>query len=138
MTLRRPLDQIAGCCWLPRFADKGRAYLAGELPFVYRLAFGHRLGVDGCFLRRFGVSRRQFLQAVADSSGDEALAEWFLALPSVNPASIETWNRFAPTLGAKGCPGYLTRHLLKWALYPRSVMRPVQSLFEAIEQDEHR
>ena len=90
MKLRHSSDQIAGCCWLPRFADKGRAYLVGELPFVYRLAFGHRLGVDGCFLRRFGVSRRQFLQAVAALSGDEALAQWFLTLPSVNAASIES------------------------------------------------
>lgn len=42
----------------------------------------------------------------------------------------------AAPLGTKGHPGYLTRHLVKWAFYPKSVMIPVNSLFEAIEQDE--
>ncbi len=40
------------------------------------------------------------------------------------------------SLGAKGHPGYLTRHLVKWVFYPKSVVTPVNSLFEAIEQDE--
>ena len=50
MKLCRPQEQIAGCCWLPRFADKARFYLGGRLPFLYRVAFGSRFGVDGHFL----------------------------------------------------------------------------------------
>lgn len=136
MTLPRPTDQIAGCCWLPRFAAKVRASLSKELPLVYRLALGSSLGVDGCFLRQFQLSHRQFVQAVKHSSSDEALAQWFRSLPSVTDASIKSWNRYAPLLGSNGCPGYLTRHLIKWVFYPKSVAHPVQSLFEAIEQDE--
>ena len=103
---------------------------------VYRLALGSSLGVDGCFLRQFQLSHRQFVQAVKHSSSDEALAQWFRSLPSVTDASIKSWNRYAPLLGSNGCPGYLTRHLIKWVFYPKSVAHPVQSLFEAIEQDE--
>ena len=135
--LHRPSDQIAGCCWLPRFADKARCYLAGDLPFLYRIAFGSRIGVDGYFLRHFRLSRRQFLQGVGSSGDEGALARWFLALPSITTSSIESWNRLAPTLGAKGYRGYLTRHMVKWVLYPKSVKQPVNSIFEAIEQDEH-
>lgn len=136
MTLPLPTDQIAGCCWLPRIAGKVRASLSKELPWSYRMALGSPRGVDGSFLRQFRLSYRQFVQAVEDCANDEALAQWFLTLPSVTNDSIASWNAHAPLLGSKGHPGYLIRHLAKWVYYPKSVTHPVQSFFEAIEQDE--
>ena len=136
MQLHRPQDQLGGCVWLPRFADKARLSLNGQLPFVYQLAFGSRFGVDGYFLRHFGLSIDQFLAGVRQSADNAALARWFLAVPGINPARIAEWNRFATFLGAKGHPGYLTRHLAKWLFYPKSVITPVGSIFEAIDQDE--
>lgn len=136
MTLHRPQDQLAGCVWLPRFADKARLSLNRQLPFVYRLAFGSRLGIDGAFLRHFGLTVPQFLVAVRRSEDNAVLAQWFLSLPAASPERITEWNRRATLLGAKGHPGYLTRHLIKWVFYPKSVTAPVNSLFEAIEQDE--
>jgi hypothetical protein len=121
---------------LPRFAAKVRASLSHELPWSYRLALGSPRGIDGSFLRQFQLSYRQFVQAIEASSSDETLAQWFRALPSVTDDSIASWNRHAPMLGSKGCPGYLIRHLVKWVYYPKSLIHPVQSLFEAIEQDE--
>ena len=100
------------------------------------MALGSPRGMDGSFLRQFRLSYRQFVQAVEESSNDEALARWFLTLPSVTDNSIKSWNRHAPLLGSKGHPGYLIRHLVKWVYYPKSVTHPVQSFFEAIEQDE--
>ena len=136
MQLPRPYDQLAGCVWLPRFAEKARRFLAQQLPLTYRAAFGSRLGIDGVFLRHFGLTVDQFLAAVRHSADNEALAKWFLALPAVTSERIARWNRRATLLGAKGHPGYLTRHLIKWVFYPKSVLDPVNSLFEAIEQDE--
>lgn len=137
MHLYRPQDQLAGCVWLPRFADKARLSLTQQLPFVYQLAFGSRFGVDGHFLRHFGLTLDQFLAAVRQSADNAALARWFLAFPGVSPAGIAEWNRRATLLGAKGHPGYFTRHLAKWLFYPKSVSAPVGSIFEAIDQDEH-
>lgn len=136
MQLPRPHDQLAGCVWLPRFASKARLSLARQLPFVYRLAFGSRFGIDGAFLRHFGLTVEQFLAAVRRSADDAVLAQWFLALPGATPPRIAEWNRRATSLGAKGYPGYRTRHLIKWIFYPKSVVAPVKSLFEAIDQDE--
>lgn len=136
MTLPRPSDQLADCCWLPRFAAKVRLSEAKQLPFVYRLALASSFGVDGSFLRHFHISQHEFFHAVAHSTNDEALTRRFRAQPSVDDSSIESWNCFAPRLGAKGHPGYITLHLIKWLFYPKSVAHPVQSLFEAIEQDE--
>ena len=138
MHLPRPQDQLAGCVWLPRFAEKARRFLAQQLPFTYRVAFGSRLGIDGAFLRHFGLTVSQFLVAVRRSEDSAALAQWFLSLPAASSERIAEWNRRAASLGAKGQPGYLTRHLIKWVFYPKSVMDPVDSLFEAIEQDERR
>ena len=103
---------------------------------MYRLALGSSLGIDGSFLRQFKISHQQFIHAVEQAPNNEALAQWFLTLPAVTDISITSWNRHAPLLGSKGCPGYLTRHLIKCVLYPKSVTHPVGSLFEAIEQDE--
>jgi hypothetical protein len=136
MIIPRPSDQLAGCCWLPRFAAKVRLAQAKQLPFVYRLALASSLGIDGAFLRRFRLSPNAFFQAVQQSPDDEALARWFRAQPSVTDASIAGWNRFAPRLGQKGHSGYHTFQLIKWLLYPKAVTHPVQSLFQAIEQDE--
>ncbi len=134
--LRRPQEQLAGCCWLPRFADKARLYRDGRLPWLYRLAFGSRLGVDGYFMRYFRLSPREFLAGVVRVGDDAALAAWFLNRPGVTSQRIAGWNELAPKLGARGHPGFVTRHVVKWLLYPKSVTQPVNSLFEAIDQDE--
>lgn len=136
MQLPRPQDQLAGCVWLPRFAEKARRFLARQLPLTYRAAFGSRLGIDGAFLRHFSLTLPQFLVEVRRSEDHAALAQWFLSLPAASPERITEWNRRATRLGTKGHPGYLTRHLIKWVFYPKSVMDPVNSLFEAIDQDE--
>lgn len=136
MILPHPSHQLAGCSWLPRFSAKVRLSLAKRLPFAYRLALASPVDIDRFFLRHFRLSRQQFFRAVEQSSDDEALVRWFRSQPTVTETSIKLWNRLAPRLGKKGYPGYLTRHLVKWVLYPKSIVHPVQSLFEAIEQDE--
>ena len=137
MHLHRPQDQLAGSVWLPRFAHKARLSLDRQLPFIYQLAFGSRFGVDGYFLRHFGLSIDHFLASVRQSADNAALARWFLALSGASPQRISEWNRRATVLGAKGHPGYLTHHLAKWLFYPKSVWSPVGNLLEAIDQDEH-
>jgi uncharacterized protein DUF5069 len=136
MHVRRPQEQIAGCCWLPRFADKARLYRSGRLPFLYRLAFGSRLGVDGYFLRHFKLLLLDFIAGVTNATDDQALAQWFWAHPGATAQRIADWNLFAPQLGTRGRPGFIIRHVVKWVLYPKSIRQPVNSLFDAIEQDE--
>ena len=136
MNLPHPRETLAGCCWLPRLAAKTRVYLQGEMPFSYRVAFGSPIGVDGYFLRHFKISRSQVVTAVRNAAHDDELVRWFLARPAVDKKSIAAWNELAPRLGTKGHPGYLTRQIVKWILYPKSVSLPVDSIFEAIIQDE--
>ena len=135
--MRKPTDQIAGCYWLPRFIDKARLWHSGELPFIYRLAFCSHWGFDGHFLRYFQLRKSDFLKAVQHAGNvDEAVITWFLAQPIVTSERIAGWNAFASQLGAKGYPGNWTFHMVKWVAYPKAVRRPVNTLFEAIIQDE--
>lgn len=135
--MRKPTDQLAGCCWLPRFIDKGRLWNSGTLPFFYRIAFCSLVGLDGHFLRHFHLRKKNFLNAVQESgSTDDGVRQWFLEQSKVTSARIAEWNLFAPRLGERGHSGYWTFHLVKWVLYPKAVVRPVNSLFEAIIQDE--
>ena len=136
MKLRRPQDEIVGCCWLARIADKVRASQKGDLPFLYRLLLGNPLGIDGYFLRHFGLSFPHVRQAVIDTKHDNDLAQWFLAQPNVNQDTIASWNEYAPKMGTPGYPASRLRHLFKWVAYPKAIQHPVNSLFEMIEQDE--
>lgn len=136
MQLPHPLARLADCCWLPRHIAKTRIYLRGELPFTYRAALGSRMGIDGYFFRHFGLNKTQMLAAIRARADDAAMAEWFLQQPGVTPARISEWNRFAPLLGAKGQTGYVTRQIVKWFFYPKSISHPVGSLFAMIAQDE--
>ena len=138
LKLRRPQDQLAECCWLPRLADKIHVAHRHQLPLLYRFALGSSLGIDGYFFRHFGLTFKVFRQAVQSTTNDEALAQWVTQQPHCTPETIHDWNRFAPQLGKRGHPGYFTRQLLKWVLMPKSVVHPVSSLFEAIEQDEQQ
>jgi hypothetical protein len=136
MQLPHPLARLAGCCWLARHVAKTRVLLSGELPFAYRIAFGKRTGIDGYFFRHFGLNKNDILAAIRARPNDAAVAEWFLQLPGVTPDRIATWNRFAPLLGVKGHPAYLTRRIVTPFLYPKARRQPVDSLFAAIAQDE--
>ncbi len=136
MQLRRPIDELASCCWLARMVDKVRASQHGDFPLLYRVSLGSPIGVDGYFLRHFGLSFRQFRNAVIENKNDENLAQWFLNQPGVNSSIIASWNAYGPKIGTPGYPASLLRHFIKWFVYPKSIRYPVNSLFEMIEQDE--
>jgi len=95
------------------------------------------MGIDGHFLRHFQIPKMVLLQNIDQSKGDDRkVATWFLSQSDVNSTTITSWNLFGPNLGKRGFPGYWIFHVMKWVLYPRAVTHPVNSLFEAILQDE--
>jgi hypothetical protein len=137
MQLPHPLSaRLAGCGWLERHVAKTRVFLRGSLPWSYRIALGSRVGVDGYFFRHFGLRKAEVLAAVRAHPAEPDLVAWFRGQPGVSADRIRQWNDLLPRLGAPGQPGHVTRHIVKWFLYPRSLRQPVASLVEAICQDE--
>lgn len=137
MQLRRPSARLADVCWLPRFIDKARAHLDGTLPPEYARRFGDSKGMDGAFLRHFGLTKEAFVEAVRASNGsDIAAAKWFYAQPGVTDAKVNEWNRTAPEFGRPGQPG---NEVFQWAMqniYKGAPYTGVESIFEVIEADE--
>ena len=119
-------------------ADNVRASQQEKFPLLYRVSLGSPIGIDGYFLRHFGLSFPQFRNAVIETRTDQDLEQWFLGQPEVHSLTISTWNNFVPKLGTPGHPVSILRHLIKWFVYPKSIKHPVNSLFEMIEQDEAR
>ena len=136
MNLRRPLDQLAGCGWLPRFVDKARQHLADTLPSDYRRAFGHALATDGAFLAHFQLTLADALAAIAQAPSDEGVARWFLTQPGVNPATIAAWNIRAPRFGEPGQPGERAFRFAMKTIYASCIDPRVNSAFTAIAWDE--
>ncbi len=137
--MRSPLEKLAGCLWLPRITDKARLESAGQLPGDYRPFLGHPRGMDGHFLRHFGLSRKKTLSTLGTLSGDEAVEQWFLSQPGVSGKSIREWNVFAPNIGRTGQPGEKELHwLLEHIFGGTAPSGTITSMFEAIAWDEQR
>ena len=137
MQLRRPRARLADVCWLPRFIDKARAHLEGTLPPEYERRFGNSKGMDGAFLRHFGLEKEAFVEAVRASNGsDIAVAKWFYTRPGATDEKVNEWNRIAPEFGRPGQPGH---EVFNWAMqniYKGAPYTGVESIFEVIEADE--
>lgn len=137
MKLRRSTERLADVCWLPRFIDKARAHLDGTLPEEYRRRLGSPRGLDGAFLRHFGLTKETFLDAVrASDDSDVAVAKWFYAQPGATDKKVEEWNALAPELGKPGQPGF---EVFQWAMehiYQGAPYTGTESIFEVIAADE--
>ena len=139
MKLRAPADRLVDTCWLPRFVDKARLSLAGELPKDYADRFCDRRSIDGVFLHHFELNRESIIEAVRVSEKDDArMGEWFLTQPGVTAATISSWNQLGPLIGKPGQRGHeIFRSAIK-ERYPDAPYTGVESAFEVIDADEGR
>ncbi len=101
------------------------------------MLLGHPRGVDGHFLRHFGLQKENALQTIAALQNDEAVERWFAQEPGVTDASVAAWNELAPMLGKKGHPGENELQFAWKKFYGRvEEPCPAETLFELIERDE--
>ena len=134
--LRGPREMLAGCIWLARLTDKVRLHRLGKLPDGYTPFLGHPRGVDGHFLRHFGLSRRD-LDAIASAGDDRGVEQWFLSHPNASKDRIESWNQLAPNLGRAGYPSVAElQYVIDHVLAPDARGSEISTLFDAIELDE--
>ena len=137
MKLRGPHEQLAGTCWLPRFIDKAKLFLAGELPQDYADGFCNPRAMDGVLLNFFALEKDSFIEAVRDAGGgDEPMGNWFRAQPQATAKRIRDWNELAPRIGAPSQRGYEIFSARVRERYPDVPYTGVESAFEVIEADE--
>lgn len=136
-SIRGPREMLAGCVWLARLADKVRLHHAGRLRDDHVGFLGHPRGVDGHFLRHFGLSRSTAFAAIIEAGDDAGVERWFLGHPNAFQEEIASWNLLAPNLGRTGFPGAKElQFVLLRVLEPEARVPGISTLFEAIELDD--
>jgi hypothetical protein len=71
---RIPRETMAGWVYLPRFIDKIRLHLAGQLPPDYQENFTR--GFDGQWLKAAGLTSETFIEVVKNSITDGQVCDW--------------------------------------------------------------
>jgi len=74
---RSPRETMCGWMHLPRYIDKIRLHLAGNLHADYQPNFGK--GFDGSWLKAAGIAHEQFVEVVKGTITDGEVADWVLA-----------------------------------------------------------
>jgi hypothetical protein len=74
---RSPREAMAGWSYLPRYVDKIRLHLAGQLHPDYQDNFGK--GLDGKWLTAAGVTHEQMIEVVRNSITDGQVCDWVRA-----------------------------------------------------------
>ena len=134
MKLPSPRETLAGCVWLPRILGKAGLLQRGGLPPDYEARFCHQDGIDGFFLRHFGLEKKDILHAA--SLGDEEAARWFLAIPRNSEIQIRKWNEIALNLGRSGYPLAERFPVAKATVYAHVKSEGMTTVFELLEADE--
>lgn len=74
---RSPRETMNGWMHLPRYLDKIRLHLDGQLHADYQPNFGK--GFDGAWLKAAGLTHEQFLEVVKATLIDGQVADWVRA-----------------------------------------------------------
>src|SRR5881397_4070415 len=73
---RSPRETMCGWSHLPRYIDKIRLDLAGQLQADYQPNLGK--GFDGAWLKAAGLTHEQFVEVVKNTITDGEVADWVL------------------------------------------------------------
>ena len=73
---RSPRETMCGWLHLPRYLDKIRLHLAGQLHADYQPNFGK--GFDGAWLKAAGLAHESFIEVVRGTLCDGQVADWVL------------------------------------------------------------
>lgn len=84
---RSPRETMCGWIHLPRYIDKIRLHLAGQLPPDYQPNLGK--GFDGLWLKHAGLTHEQMVDVVHRSLTDGQVCDWVRTHAPKTPAEKE-------------------------------------------------
>src|ERR1700733_1016580 len=104
---RSPREVMSGWVYLPRFVDKIRLNLVGQLHPDYQENFTK--GFDGAWLKAAGVTAEQVIEAVRNSTTDGEVADWVAQNVKKSEAEKTAFSAFLLNRGTEG--GEVTERL---------------------------
>jgi hypothetical protein len=96
---RSPREMMDGWVHLPRFIDKIRLHLAGQLHSDYQDNFTK--GFDGAWLKAAGVDAAKIIEVVKQSVTDGQVCDWARQNVKKTAAEKAEFNKFASTYGTQ-------------------------------------
>jgi hypothetical protein len=97
---RSPRETMCGWVYLPRFIDKIRLHLAGQLPADYQENFTK--GFDGAWLKAAGVTAEIMIEVVRNSITDGQVADWVANHVKKSDAEKAAFRDFLLNRGKEG------------------------------------
>jgi len=94
---RSAREMMCGWFYLPRFIDKIRLHLAGQLHADYQENFTK--GFDGAWLKAAGIPAEMFIQIVKNTITDGQVADWVAKNVKKTDAEKKTFNEFVLNRG---------------------------------------
>jgi hypothetical protein len=126
---------MAGWAYLPRFIDKIRLHLAGNLHADYQENFTK--GFDGAWLKAAGVTAEQMIEVVRHSVTDGQVADWVAKNVRKSAAEKAAFNEFVLKRGTEG--GEITERLAMRKKQAGLEKRDdIQTFVDYIDADEKR
>ena len=104
---RSPREVMCGWVYLPRFVDKIRLHLAGQLHADYRENFTK--GFDGVWLKAAGLNAEQFIEVVKNSITDGQVVDWVARNVKKSDAEKAAFRETVLNRGTEG--GEITERL---------------------------
>ena len=133
---RSPRETMDGWNFLPRYIDKIRLHLAGQLHSDYTENFGK--GFDGLWLNAAGVEHSQMIEVVKNSITDGQVCDWVRQHVKKSPAEKAAhWEEMLsrPKTGDEAAQARLKMRKEQAGLAHRD---DIQSFVDFIDADEKR
>lgn len=134
---RSPKEQMDGWCYLPRFIDKIRLHLAGQLAPDYQPNFAHA-GFDAQWLKAAGLKAEDFIAVVKDSLTDGEVYDWVRTHVTKSTEEKAAFNQWLLNRGREEDPALRERLKLRKAESGLSHRDDLQTFVDYIDADEKR
>jgi hypothetical protein len=133
---RSPRETMAGWVHLPRFVDKIRLHLAGQLAPEYQPNFTK--GFDGWWLEAAGVKAEEFIAVVKGTLTDGEVCDWVCAHVKKSPADKAAFSARLLNHGRQQDEALRARLASRKAEAGLSHREDVQCFVDFIDADEKR
>ena len=132
---RSPREVMSGWVYLPRFVDKIRLHLVGQLHADYQPNFTK--GFDASWLKAAGVTAEQMIELVENSITDGQVADWVTRNVKKTDEEKAAFRDFILKRGTEG--GEITDRLqTRKAECSLSHRDDIQTFVDFIDADEKR
>ena len=128
---------MCGWVYLPRFVDKIRLHLAGQLHADYQENFAHK-GFDAKWLQAAGLTAESFIALVQTTLTDGQVCDWVTQHVQTTPEAQARFNQAVLDYGREADPAVQARLQMRKEQSGLGHRTDLQCFVDYIDADEKR